>query len=346
MLKFLMIVMNIKIKLINNDYGKSNIDFSDELFKECDYNDFLNKLKGLVYSCDRLTQEEQNELYWLMTKNTALNELSDLTKTEEVLEALEDVYDIGVSIDKYSNKIYLQLGMIYFEALSSELDKGNDEIEEILSKDTQELLKNEDFQKLLEWYEEEYLVEIGKSKVYSAKCPIDITVIDDDGVTVLSIVNNTIELCDETVYAFVVNDKKTFYLPTDVEHTITVTATDDGTMDYSVREYSPGGIERVIQYDDVQLTKGEEYIGAAPQETMLDADTYNLVTQNGEKIEFKYLVKTGLIPENIDEYVNNFDIEKTLKYANLAGAISVTRGGGRYSIPSLEEVEKAYESLK
>ena len=27
----------------------------------------------------------------------------------------------------------------------------------------------------------------------------------------------------------------------------------------------------------------------------------------GEKIEFKYLVKTGLIPENIDEYVNNLD---------------------------------------
>lgn len=43
---------------------------------------------------------------------------------------------------------------------------------------------------------------------------------------------------------------------------------------------------------------------------------------------------------------NNFDIEKTLRYANLAGAISVTRVGGRYSIPSLEEVEKAYASLR
>ena len=43
---------------------------------------------------------------------------------------------------------------------------------------------------------------------------------------------------------------------------------------------------------------------------------------------------------------NGFDIAKTLKYANLAGAISVTRVGGRYSIPSLEEVEQAYASLK
>ena len=27
----------------------------------------------------------------------------------------------------------------------------------------------------------------------------------------------------------------------------------------------------------------------------------------GEKVEFKYLVKTGLIPETIDEYVNNLN---------------------------------------
>lgn len=43
---------------------------------------------------------------------------------------------------------------------------------------------------------------------------------------------------------------------------------------------------------------------------------------------------------------NKFDIEKTLRYANLAGAISVTRVGGRFSVPSLDEVEKAYDSLK
>ena len=43
---------------------------------------------------------------------------------------------------------------------------------------------------------------------------------------------------------------------------------------------------------------------------------------------------------------NKFDIEKTLRYANLAGAISETRVGGRFSVPSLEEVEKTYASLK
>ena len=43
---------------------------------------------------------------------------------------------------------------------------------------------------------------------------------------------------------------------------------------------------------------------------------------------------------------NKFDIEKALRYANIAGAISVTRVGGRFSIPSLEEVESKYDALK
>lgn len=43
---------------------------------------------------------------------------------------------------------------------------------------------------------------------------------------------------------------------------------------------------------------------------------------------------------------NNFELEKTIKYANLAGAISVTRIGGRYSVPSLTEMEEKYNALK
>lgn len=41
-----------------------------------------------------------------------------------------------------------------------------------------------------------------------------------------------------------------------------------------------------------------------------------------------------------------FDMEKIVRIANIAGALSVEKVGGRFSIPSLEEVEKRYESLK
>lgn len=43
---------------------------------------------------------------------------------------------------------------------------------------------------------------------------------------------------------------------------------------------------------------------------------------------------------------NGFDIEKSLKYANIAGALSVTKIGSRYSMPTLDEVEDKYATLK
>jgi sugar/nucleoside kinase (ribokinase family) len=41
-----------------------------------------------------------------------------------------------------------------------------------------------------------------------------------------------------------------------------------------------------------------------------------------------------------------YDLPKIIKYANIAGAISVTRLGGRFSIPTLEEVKEKYDTLK
>lgn len=41
--------------------------------------------------------------------------------------------------------------------------------------------------------------------------------------------------------------------------------------------------------------------------------------------------------------LNNFDIEKTIMLSNITGAISVTRLGGRYSMPTLKEVKDMYK---
>ena len=43
---------------------------------------------------------------------------------------------------------------------------------------------------------------------------------------------------------------------------------------------------------------------------------------------------------------NKFDFEKMLKFANIAGALSVTRVGGYRYIPSLEEMNDVYEQVK
>lgn len=42
---------------------------------------------------------------------------------------------------------------------------------------------------------------------------------------------------------------------------------------------------------------------------------------------------------------NNYDIVKTMKISNIAGALSVTKVGGRFSIFTLDEVNKKYDEL-
>lgn len=41
---------------------------------------------------------------------------------------------------------------------------------------------------------------------------------------------------------------------------------------------------------------------------------------------------------------NKFDIIKTMRFANITGALSVRKIGGRYSIPELQEVEETYNA--
>ncbi|MEG2250658.1 MAG: PfkB family carbohydrate kinase [Bacilli bacterium] len=43
---------------------------------------------------------------------------------------------------------------------------------------------------------------------------------------------------------------------------------------------------------------------------------------------------------------SHFELEKSLKYSNIAGALSVLKIGGRFSIPELKEVEVKYEEFK
>ena len=43
---------------------------------------------------------------------------------------------------------------------------------------------------------------------------------------------------------------------------------------------------------------------------------------------------------------NGFDLEKALKYSNIAGALAVTKMGSYNAIPSLEELEEVYEQIK
>lgn len=77
-------------------------------------------------------------------------------------------------------------------------------------------------------------------------------------------------------------------------------------------------------------------------------DNANIRRMPSIKVKAKDTTGAGDIFHGAFAYgiANGYNIEKTLKYANIAGAISVTRVGGRYSIPTLEEVEEKYATFK
>lgn len=41
--------------------------------------------------------------------------------------------------------------------------------------------------------------------------------------------------------------------------------------------------------------------------------------------------------------VNNYSLENSLKFSNIVGGLSVTKVGGRYSVPTFEEIKKYYD---
>ena len=152
-------------------------------------------------------------------------------------------------------------------------------------------------------------------------CPVDIQVYDSTNVLVAAIIDNhvqdvpgsTIDTCIDE------NGQKIVILPTDETYKAEITATDKGTMTYSVSEYdlSLGKTTRIVNYFDVELTKGEKYSGTVEA---LEDDTpaeYPLQSKAGE-----------LIP--VSEDLRGEDVERYTVQAKSTGS-GVVNGGGIFN---------------
>jgi len=300
------------IEIINNDYGKILID-TDEI----DIVESLNKLYSLS---PRMSMKEQNkfkDIKLLVQKLIVDESVNKLSANADLLDELKNIGDIVLTKQPVASAFHAVL----FEEIKEKASDAESKLREMLGVNMNDFLNHPDFNAYIRWCEEELKEIEGIVNGYENKCPTDINVVDDDDVTVLSIINNKIEICDETIYAFVIEDEKYFYLPTDMEHTITVTATDNGTMDYNVTEYTPGGLERTISYYDVPLVKGETYTAIAPLGRMNAADEYNLIAENGDEIKYDHdsLPPSGNNIVDVvvaEELFDNFSIELIDKVAN------------------------------
>ena len=136
----------------------------------------------------------------------------------------------------------------------------------------------------------------GNYRVIHINCPIDVEVYDSENILQARIVDDIPqEIKNGTVVASLnEDDEKIVYLPTNASYQIKLTATDNGTMNYSINEFSStaGDITRVVNYKDINLNKNDVFNAVVPayvddeQNNEIEGSTteYELKSPDGKEI--------------------------------------------------------------
>ena len=176
----------------------------------------------------------------------------------------------------------------------------------------------------------------GAYRVIRINCPVDITVFDSYDLSVGKIINDKVDDANNGIICFI-NDEgeKLVYLPIDEEYKIEIIPTANGKMDYSICEYSEdfGGFERVVNYYNVPLVKGEKYESIIPAADSEDINNlwetgtdlkYELVDNNGNEIKTDKEVKG----DNVTSQTFSVVVEANdSSFGNVSGDNIVLVGG-------------------
>ena len=139
-------------------------------------------------------------------------------------------------------------------------------------------------------------------------CPVDVYVYDSAGTLVGKIVNNEVDASFNELYMYTIGDSKYIQLTED-NYKLVLVGNDNGSMDYIVKEYDEdGNCKQTINYNNLEVVKGEKYSAAVPDALLLDASMYNLISYTGDYIEPTLVENSN---DNIDdgnyEYVDKFN---------------------------------------
>ena len=110
-----------------------------------------------------------------------------------------------------------------------------------------------------------------------------------------------------------------------------------------------------IDYDDIEtIKKAYDILAKDFKHVIITLESYGCFT----KIDGEYKIVPSIKVKAVDStgagdiyhgafmygLVKGFDIEKTMRFANITGALSCLKVGSRLSIPELKEVEDAYNA--
>ena len=118
----------------------------------------------------------------------------------------------------------------------------------------------------------------------SVKCPVDVKIYDNDGNLCGLVKDNTVDSTYDDIFVNVVGDQKNIYLVGD-DYSFEMTGTDDGSMDYVVREFDDeGNTIREITYEKINLSDGCKYYSYVPEAVNHSNTLFDLTDNKGNVI--------------------------------------------------------------
>lgn len=259
---------------------------------------FLKLIESDIEYCDKLSSSEKLELE---TRFASAISACNLAKTDELFSEIEVVYDAAGSISGFGGNgvdaaaEYFLSGFIS-DVLAPKAQGLTDQAAQLVN----DLFKNKYFQIYIKWYDAQHAQNNNSLSCTKIHCPTDIKVYDIDGEMAVEIKDNAVIFCEPYILVDINGDEKNIYFPSDDEYNIVITATADGTMDYSVEMYTPDGTLRKILYDNVPLTKGSFYDACIYADSLTSADSFNLISDAGDTVPYD----VDTLPQVDDNVVN------------------------------------------
>ena len=180
------------------------------------------------------------------------------------------------------------------------------------------------------------------STLISVKCPVDVTVYDNDGNICGMVRNNVVDTSYGDVFISVVGDQKNIYLIGD-DYTFTLSGTDSGKMDYVVTEFDESGTKsREITYSNIELSDGCNYYSYVPEAENHNSSLFDLTDSDGNVISATTGMDIDIDIDNQESSDVAINVGDTFKINDItykvtsADAVEVYRGkNGIVKIPSM-----------
>ena len=296
--------------------GSGSVVVYDKTGKELDSSIILPAYADVCAFCEQLQKVAKNTIFGGAKEYLGIFGIS----ADSTAEALSSQLMAKLLNNKYTKDVFR---MVNAKDMKSALkaitvkaeDYGNNKIFELLTTPSK------------------------KRTEVNIKCPVDVKVYDNDGNLCGVINNNKVDYNYSDIYITVVGEQKNIYLVGD-DYTFELSGTDEGTMDYIVKEFDENGNStREISYKNITLTDRCKYYSFVPETENLSSTLFDLTDESGNIISPTVGADEEYVEENIEIVANGICGDNLTWTLDKKGVLRIIGTGEMY------DYEDYYEPL-